>query len=325
MKKIASLVLAIFVIFAISYFAVFTYSSMGVKNAVFNRAQIQTIESIAHDYLVNNPQVLIEVAQKLQDQEAKKEAERIAKIKTTIPQHKNEIFLAQNSGRTVLANPDGTTFLTVITQYQCTHCKFTSLLVDNLIRNNPGLKVTVVQWPFFGNDAIYASKAALAAARQGKFAEANHALFESMNFLNKDEVDRIMKTIPGLDFAKLQIDMTDKALDDGLKINFKLCQDLGIVGTPTFIFANKDLTKFGFVAGQTPTIESDLNNALADVRNTGANMQQAPQPQIVVAPQQQTPQAQMVAPQQQAMPQPQVAAPQQQIAPQPQTPPAPNQ
>jgi ribonuclease HII len=42
------------------------------NSANFSPAQQQAIQKIVHDYLVNNPQVLVEVAQSLQKQEQDK-------------------------------------------------------------------------------------------------------------------------------------------------------------------------------------------------------------------------------------------------------------
>lgn len=261
MKKFF-LFISIFFIFTVNSFAAVT------KNTAFTKAQADQIQQIVHDYLVNNPTVLLEVAQRLQEQEKMKDLERLKQIKEKIPKFKNEIFNANNAGRTVVGNPNGKVILAVISQYLCAHCKFTSPLIENMVKNNPDLKVIIIQWPFFGNDSVYASKVALAANKQNKFTEMNHALFDSQNFLNKDEVDKIAKSVSGIDFAKLQTDMNDKAFDDALRANFKLAQDVGIIGTPTFVFANGTLTKFELVAGQTPAIEADLNNALITVKKS---------------------------------------------------------
>lgn len=255
------------IVMALCFLSINAFAENVKKPAAFNQNQIQQVEKIVHDYLLANPQILVEVAQKLQAQETDKQNSKIAKIKENLPKFKKEIFDDKAPARTVVGNPHGKVTMVVISQYLCSHCKLTEPLVEKMIAANPDLKVIYLQWPFFGNEAIYAAKAALAADKQGKFFEVHKALFNSTSFLNKDEVDKIVKTIPGLDIKKLQKDMSDSSLDKGLMANYKLCTGgLGLIGTPTFIFANKDLTKFGFVAGQTNDTEGDLNKALNDVK-----------------------------------------------------------
>lgn len=243
-----------------------SYAAVINKSSSFNPGQVQQIESIVHDYLLKNPQVLIEVAQKLQAQEVDKQNAQVTAIKSNIPKFKKEIFDEKGPARTVVGNPNGKYTMVVISQYLCSHCKVTEPMVEKMLAANPDLKVIYIQWPFFGNDSIYASKVALAAAKQNKFYEVHKVLFNDPNFLNKDEVDKVVKAMSGLDYAKLQKDLADSSFDKGLRDNFKLfAEGLKLIGTPTFIFANKDLTKFGFVAGQTNDTEGDLNKALKEV------------------------------------------------------------
>lgn len=228
--------------------------------------QVTQIEQVVHDYLLKNPHILIEVAQKLQEEEANRENNQVLQIKSNIQKYKKEIFSTTLPSRIVTGNPNGKFTLVEVIQYQCPHCKVTEPLVEKLIKDNPDLKVIIMQWPFFGNDAIYAAKLAFAATKQGKFLEVHNALMHAPDPLTKDAADKIVAAIPGLNMAKLKADMDNKAFDDGLKADFKLSQTLNLIGTPTFIFGNKDLSKFSLVAGQTKTIEADLPKALSDVR-----------------------------------------------------------
>ncbi len=63
------------------------------------------------------------------------------------------------------------------------------------------------------------------------------------------------------------MDINAKDLDTGLKNNFALAGKLGLIGTPTFIFTNKEMTKFSLIPGQTPNIENDLKKSLNEVAN----------------------------------------------------------
>jgi len=261
MKKLISLVC-----YTCFFLVFFTSIQAADDKTAFNSEQTAQIETIIHNYLLKNPQVLLEAAQKLQEQDNAKTNAKIEEIKAKIPKYKNQIFSLTAPGRTFIGNPNAKILLVEVLQYQCSHCQVVEPIVEKLLKANPDIGLIIMQWPFFGADAIYASKAALAAQKQGKFAELNTAFLSSHELLNAEKIDAIIKSISGLNVDKLKKDMQDKSLDDGLKANFKLSQDLGFIGTPTLVFADRALTKFSLLAGQTPDVEGDLNNALKQVR-----------------------------------------------------------
>lgn len=235
------------------------------KTEIFNQEQTKQIQQIVHDYLVNNPTVLVEAGKKFQEQEIAKEEASIKKIKDALPKYKKEIFDTKIAGRVVTGNPNGKIIIAEFTQYQCSHCKAVSPIVDKLLKDNPEAQLITIYWPFFGNDAVYAAKAALAAQKQNKFNELNQAMIASNDFLNKDKIDSIVKLISGFDTKKFYTDVASKELDASLKANFKLAGDLGLIGTPTFILTNKEMTKFSLIPGQTRNIEKDLKKSLDEV------------------------------------------------------------
>lgn len=237
------------------------------KTKTFDQDQTKQIQQIVHDYVVNNPSILVEASQKLQEQEAEKEKVQIEQIKVNAVKYKKEIFDLKAAGRIITGNPNGKTIIAEFTQYQCPHCKTITPIIDKLLKDNPDTQLITIYWPFFGNDATYASKTALAAQKQNKFNELNRAMLATSDFLTKDKIDSIIKATPGLDAKKLLTDINAKDLDTGLKNNFALAGKLGLIGTPTFIFTNKEMTKFSLIPGQTPNIENDLKKSLNEVAN----------------------------------------------------------
>ena len=80
------------------------------------------------------------------------------------------------------------------------------------------------------------SKAALAAAMQGKYLEMHDALLKVDKHLNSKLVLATAKSI-GLDMAKLQKDMDSKTVTDALDQNRQLAEKMHLMGTPAFIVA----------------------------------------------------------------------------------------
>lgn len=228
----------------------------------FNSEQTKQIESIVHNYLVKNPQVIIESMKNLQQQQMSKEKSR---IKTNIEKYSKDVFNANVPGRAAIGNPNGKIVMTEFFSYQCPNCRIMAKAVDDLVKTNPDLQVIFVAWPFENNDDVYAAKAVFAAQKQGKFYELHSALMSAPDLLTKDSIDKTMDTIPGLDVKKAQKEMDDSTIDSALKDNFKLAQTLEFSGTPVFLFTNKANNKFSAVTtGRVP--ESELKKAIKEVK-----------------------------------------------------------
>lgn len=225
----------------------------------FTPAQVGQIEKIVHDYLVNNPKVLMEAGEKLQQQTMTDEKNRVL---TEVPKLSKEIF-ASGAAKVAVGNPKGGILMAEFSSYQCGHCRTMEPIVDKLISANPDLQVIFVEWPIFGNEAVYAAKVTLAAEKQGKFYALHRAFMSSQESMSQENADKIA-TANGLDMKKLKADINDKALDEALKNNFKLAEQLKLIGTPTFIFANRELTKFSLVPGQAS--EEEMIKAMNEVR-----------------------------------------------------------
>lgn len=221
-----------------------TAATPATANATqFTPEQTKQIEQIIHNYLVKNPQVLVEVSQSLQQQEMAKMQKVAGKA---IEQNKADLF--QNPASPVVGNTNGTVTLIEFMDYQCAHCKEMTPVIDALLKANSNLKIIYKELPIFGATSEYAAKAALASVKQGKYAQFHEALMQDQNPLNKDEVMKIAKTV-GLDTDKLAKDMEDPAIAKQLQDNMKLAQALGLMGTPAIIIGTPQGKNASFIPG----------------------------------------------------------------------------
>lgn len=196
----------------------------------FTPAQKKEIEKIIHSYLVENPQVMVEVVKALQ---VKQQAQMAEKAGAGIKQNAQALF--NDASNPVLGNPNGTVTLVEFFDYQCPHCKENAVAVKNLIAQNKNLKVIFKELPIFpGSDVIAA--AALASQKQGKFAGFHEALMAASNPMSEPQVMDIAKQ-QGLNVDQLKKDMSDPSIRAQLENNMKLANSIGIMGTPAFIFA----------------------------------------------------------------------------------------
>jgi len=193
-----------------------------------NPLQKKQFEKIIHDYLVENPEVLIEASQVLQ----KRQQDAMQKdSKSAIAQHAAELAIGDLA---VAGNKDGDVTLVEFFDYQCIHCKKMGPVVESLVAKNKDLRVIYKEFPIFGKESDLASKVAMAAAMQGKYINVQHALLKSEGRLNEKMIMDIAKEA-GLDMAKLKVDMQSKQVLDTLKQNRELAEKIHIMGTPAFV------------------------------------------------------------------------------------------
>lgn len=186
------------------------------------------VEKIVHDYLVTNPDVLIEASQALQ----KKQQEQLqAQAKSAISQNANA--LAQNS-LTMAGNPKGNVTLVEFFDYQCVHCIKMKPVVNQLISKNPNLRVVYKEFPIFGKESEMASRVAIASAMQGKYTNIQAGLFNGDHQLNETKILDIAKKA-GLNMSKLKSDMNSPQVEKQLADSRHLAEAIHLMGTPAFI------------------------------------------------------------------------------------------
>lgn len=177
-------------------------------------------------YLLDNPDILPEMAERYQAREAEGRLADLAdEVTTPFP-------------GAVLGNPEGTVTLVEFTDYGCTYCRMSQPDVARLVATNPDLRVVVREWPIFqGSEA--AARMALAAAEQGKFAAFHEAMFE----LGPPEEASIARAAQaaGLDMAAAEAFAGSEKVSFELAKNMDFARKLGFSGTPSWVIGGRVL------------------------------------------------------------------------------------
>lgn len=238
-------------------------------SSTFTPQQQTAIENIVHNYLVKNPQVLVEAAMALQQQQ---QATLEKQATQAIPAMAQKLFADPNSP--IAGNAQGTITLVEFFDYQCPHCKDMTPVIDDLISKNKNLRVVFKQLPIFGADSVFAAKASLAAAQQGKFLAFHNALMTIRTPLTNNVVLKAAQQA-GLNMSKLQKAMKSSALDQELQQNNDLAKGLHVSFTPALVIAQTQIdAKTGKVTEmKNPSLipgavdEEALENAINQVAN----------------------------------------------------------
>jgi protein-disulfide isomerase len=205
------------------------FSLPAVAEGSFTDAQKAEMGQIVRDYLLANPEILLEVSQAL---EAKQKETESKQREAAMAASADAIFRSPHDH--VVGNPKGDVTLVEFFDYNCGWCKKGFPEVVSLIEQDKNLRVVLKEFPIFGGDSDYAAKAALAAGKQGKYWELHSAMFSHEGKVTKEFVDEAAKEL-GLDLAKLKADMESPEVAKIIADNQALAQSLAINGTPAFI------------------------------------------------------------------------------------------
>lgn len=208
-------------------------------SAVAQTMDKKQVEGVVHDYILQNPDVVVQSLQSYQQKQMEQTQKTFQKIQETAPKFADRIF--HQASDPIAGNPNGTITLVEFSDYQCPHCIDMAPVVDNLIKKNSNLRVVMKEFPIRGPLSETAAKAALAAQKQGKYFEFHNALMKSKTEpLTEDSIYSIAQSA-GLDVNKLKADMKDKSVDQQIKNNYKLAQDLQLIYTPVFFIAKSNI------------------------------------------------------------------------------------
>ena len=231
------------------------FSLPAAAESSFNDAQKAEIGQIVRDYLLANPEILLEMSQTL---EAKQKDAEAKQREAAMASSADQLFRSPHDH--VAGNPEGDVTIVEFFDYNCGWCKKGFSEVVSLIEKDKNLRVVLKEFPIFGGDSDYAARAAVAARNQGKYWELHSALFSHEGKVTKEFVDEAAKAV-GLDLAKLKADMDSQEVTDIIGANQALAQSLAINGTPAFIIDTN------VTPGYLPA--PDLLAAVQQVRDSG--------------------------------------------------------
>jgi protein-disulfide isomerase len=137
----------------------------------------------------------------------------------------------------VLGNPSGDVTVVEFLDYRCPYCKAMHQPIADMIAADGNVRVVIKEFPILGDDSLFAARAALAAGKQGKYAEMHAALMTFKGKLSAKDVESTAAQL-GLDVVRLKDDMAAPEVDQELQQNYNLAESLGINGTPAFIIGD---------------------------------------------------------------------------------------
>lgn len=198
-------------------------------DAELSPAEKLRFESLIREYLMNNPEVILQAVQKLKEREA---AQAKTRSREAIAENAAALFDDPDSPQ--IGPADAPVTLVEFLDYQCGYCKKMFPILHELAERRDDLRIVFKDLPFLGPKSRVAARAALAAQRQDAYYAFHEAVMTMRGQLSKARLLDVAASL-GLDVDRLERDMADPAIDARIDGNVALARALGIGGTPALV------------------------------------------------------------------------------------------
>jgi protein-disulfide isomerase len=190
------------------------------------------LDQAIHDYLMAHPEVILDALKAAQQQADAQAAEQSRRVIAT-----KQKELADSPDDLVQGNPKGDVTLVEFFDYRCPYCKQVEPSLDALLKEDGKLRVVYKEFPILGEASVYATRAALAAKKQGKYAEFHRVMMATKGDIGDDTVLKVATSL-GLDVGKIKADMNAPEIEKVIDKNYALADALSIQGTPAIIIGD---------------------------------------------------------------------------------------
>lgn len=214
--------------------ALFAFAVPAQAQNTFSAEQKKEIETLVHDYMMNNPQVIMDSVDKFRQ---RSEEESTKAFDEKIASSGDRLYNDPTSP--VGGNPKGDVVLVEFFDYNCGYCKLAFKDLQTLINEDKNLKVVFKEIPILSEASHTAARYALAAHKQGKYWDFHQYLME--NGANGEALLQNAAKNTGLDFERLKKDADSTEIRTALEKNLELAREIGITGTPGFVIGGKAL------------------------------------------------------------------------------------
>jgi protein-disulfide isomerase len=199
-------------------------------------AEREIFRAEVRDYLMENPEVILEAIDQLRQRQA--EAEAMSE-QSLVQVNSEAIF---NDGVSwVGGNPDGDITIVEFMDYRCGYCKKAFPEVSGMIEDDGNIRIIIKEFPILGDASVLASRFAIAtkiiAGDQG-YKNVHNALMTMRGDISETSLRRIAEKL-SLDSTAIFAAMGSDEINRIPQANRVLGQRLRVSGTPTFVMQDQ--------------------------------------------------------------------------------------
>jgi protein-disulfide isomerase len=225
--KIVGLFVAFITIIALSTFGLLKSSSSGGVTK-------DEVQEIVKEYIKSHPD---EIITSLTEHQQKSQENQDAEAQKNIETRKSA--LENDSNSPVIGNPKGDVTIVEFFDYLCGYCKKVTPHLNQLVKEDPNLRVIFKEFPILSPVSQLAAQASLSVYKltPEKYFDFHNALMNA-HPTNKESILKVAGDL-GLKTDEISKKMDSPEIAAMIDANRKLASEIGVRGTPAFTIGGK--------------------------------------------------------------------------------------
>lgn len=208
-----------------------------VQAWAFDDAQKDEIGSIVREYLLENPEILVEMQQELEQRQqiAEQEARR-----TVLAEAGDRIFNSPKDP--VLGNPVGDVTVVEFFDYNCGFCRRAHQDMVTLLKDDPKVRFVIKEFPILGPDSQKAHTVSMAFQKlmPEQYGDYMDRLITGEGRADEETAVALAMEY-GVEEATLRFEMQSPDIIANVQETYELANLLGITGTPSYVIGDEVL------------------------------------------------------------------------------------
>ncbi|MEM1152417.1 MAG: DsbA family protein, partial [Pseudomonadota bacterium] len=193
------------------------------------------VEQIIREYLLANPELMLEVQQAL---EAKQQEQAAETARLALEENKATIFESDNQG--VIGNPDGDVTVVEFFDYNCSFCQRAMEDMNTLLAGDDNLKFVMKELPILSQGSVEASRISTGVYRlfPEKYEEFHNRLLALQGMKDGNRALRVAQEME-LDIDAINAEGQKPDVLGAFREANDLANSLGINGTPSYVIGDE--------------------------------------------------------------------------------------
>lgn len=204
--------------------------------AAMSDSQREAFGEAVRDYLLSNPQIIMEAVAVLEQRESNMQAQTDEAL---VSNNADAIF--DDGYSWVGGNPDGDITVVEFMDYRCSYCRRAAPEVAQLMESDGDIRLILKEFPILGEASMISSRFAIATQIVAGD-DAYKAVHDALMALEGEPTDAVLARLAntfGLDSEAIMAEMDSDEVTRRIAETRALAQALQINGTPTFVFGDQ--------------------------------------------------------------------------------------
>ncbi|QYX55327.1 DsbA family protein [Roseovarius sp. SCSIO 43702] len=199
-------------------------------------AEREAFRTEIRDYLLDNPQVIMEAVALLEQRQQEAQAQADVDL---VKSNADALFADDHSW--VGGNPEGDVTVVEFLDYTCGYCRHAFPELTELVEGDGNIRLIIKEFPIRGEEAVLASRFAIATLQtegEDAYKNVHDALITFEGDYSEAALTRLATSLD-LDADAIIAHMASDEVSDVIDANYALGREMDISGTPTFVMGDQ--------------------------------------------------------------------------------------